>query len=447
MKTKRQISLFIILLVVAACQPAPKKQVPAMRNHVEWANINTIYELNTRQFSQEGTFIAVEAHLTEIKNLGIKTIWFMPIQPIGVKNRKGSLGSYYSIRDYTAINPELGTLQEFKTLVDKIHEMGIYVIIDWVANHTAWDHPWITQHPDWYSQDSSGQIISPVADWTDVADLNYDNFDLREAMIESMKFWVTEVNIDGFRCDVAEMVPIDFWEEAISRLDKIKPLFMLAEGNKPLLHRKAFDATYSWDLFHLMNEIAAGKKPAQALDSLLTAEQKNYPTGSMRLRFTTNHDENSWNGTVFERLGDGAKTFAVLTATIPGIPLIYNGQEAGMAKRLNFFERDPIVWHKNDFRSFYSRLFTFHLNNKAISQGNFEIIDCDQPQAVFAFRRRSGDKQVLVVLNLSPKSINTKLHADGLGTTYSEYFTGRSETLHDIQNLHLEPWQYLVYEN
>ena len=445
MRFSKLLIVGVFLMITVNCQT--KKPKPVAFAGPEWAAKKTIYELNIRQFSTSGTFKAVELRLIALKDLGAGIIWFMPVQPIGEENRKGSLGSYYSIKDYQAINPEFGTMEDFKSLVNKIHEMGMYAIIDWVANHTAWDNHLIEEHPDWYTQDSSGQIIAPVPDWTDVADLNYDNPEVWDYMIESMKFWLTETDIDGFRCDVAEMVPLEFWQRARTELDSIKPVLMLAEGEKPELHQNAFDITYSWNLYRLMNLIAKDKANLSAIDSLLDKEKQRYPAGAGRLRFTTNHDENSWNGTVFERLGDGNKAFAVLAATVPGIPLLYSGQEAGMDKRLKFFNRDPIIWRANAYRRFYSRLFRLYQKNPALNSGSMQRITTDSDSDVYAFVRENGEDKIVVILNLSGSEQQVQLDTDHIAGMYRGYFTGRKTKLKDDHHFTLKPWDYKIFVN
>ena len=442
-------TLFLISLLLILSQSCSSRQADTTQNRkgADWVPTQTIYELNIRQFSTSGTFRAVENRLAAIHELGITTIWIMPVQPIGQKKRKGSLGSYYSIKDYRAINPEFGSMDDFKELVNKIHQLGMHVIIDWVANHTSWDNPLITAHPDWYTHDSTGAIVSPVADWTDVADLNYKNKALRTYMIESMQYWLRETDVDGFRCDVAEMVPLDFWQQARPDLEKIKPVFLLAEGDAPNLYNQAFDATYSWDLYRLMNKIAKGDQPAGAVFDLLRKENKRYSADFLPLRFTTNHDENSWNGTVFERLGEGAKTFAVLAATLPGIPLLYNGQEAGLNKRLNFFEQDPIIWHVNEFRHFYTRLFTLHMKNPSINAGNFLRLHTGADNFVVAFLRTNGEHKVITVLNLSSGAQMISLHSSQIAGRYMEHFSGEISELETDNSLQLEPWGIRVFVN
>jgi len=418
--------------------------------HVDWSKNASIYEANIRQFSKEGTFKKFEDYLPELKKMNVGIIWLMPINPIGEKNRKGSLGSYYSVKDYKDINPEFGTKEDFKNLVDKIHELGMYVIIDWVANHTAWDHKWITTNPEFYTKDKEGKMVSPF-DWSDVADLNYDNKELRSEMTDAMKYWVSDFGIDGFRCDVAGMVPLDFWNDVRVSLDKIKPVFMLAEASEPELQEKAFDMTYGWQYKDLFNDIAQGKKTAKDLaDYIKNDEEKKYNPDSYRMIFTSNHDENSWNGTEFERLGDAAETFLVLSNLLKGMPLCYSGQEAGFNKRLEFFERDPIVWKEHKFRELYTKLFALKKENKALwnglSGGDVMILKTDNDETVFAFSRKKDNKEILSVINLSPKSQKVYVHDSSISGTYKNIITGNSFQLEKNITLEMKPWEYQIWE-
>ena len=303
---------------------ATRASVVDTLTHPAWTRNADIYEVNVRQFSPDGTLKGVQAHLPRLKALGVDIIWLMPVQPIGRKNRKGPLGSYYSIADYTAINPELGTMADFDALVAAAHREGIKVLLDWVPNHTAFDHPWTTAHKAYYVTRADGTIINARdneghdTDWTDVAELNYDNPELRTAMIDAMRWWLVNGKIDGFRCDVAGGVPLDFWLQARAALQKTKPdLFMLAEAEDPKLHA-AFDMTYGWEMHHLMNEVAQGKKPTGAFDAYFARQDSLFGRGAYRMYFTSNHDENSWNGSEFERMGANALPMYVLAATIRG---------------------------------------------------------------------------------------------------------------------------------
>ncbi|KPK65005.1 MAG: hypothetical protein AMS21_05905 [Gemmatimonas sp. SG8_38_2] len=421
-----------------------EKQAP------EWSRNATIYEVNLRQYSEAGTFAEFEQHLPRLKDLGVEIVWLMPIHPIGEENRKGSLGSYYSVRDYTAINPEHGDLEDLKRLVRRAHEMDLYLILDWVANHTAWDHPWVDDHPDWYSRDEDGNMMPPVPDWSDVADLNYDNHEMRRAMIEALEFWVREADIDGYRCDAAGMVPLDFWRAARAELDEIKPVFMLAEWDEPELH-EAFDGTYSWGFHHLMNAAAEGEIDADSMAAFLAADAQRYPADAFRMQFTSNHDENSWNGTVFERLGDGAATFAVLAAIVPGMPLVYSGQEAGLDKRLAFFEKDVIQWREHPFFDLYGDLLNLNQTNRALWNGSYggamQRLTATESGAVLAFTSEKDDDEVLAVFNLSGTQVTTTIAGASLPGTYTRVLWEEpsSVSLGASADMTLEPWEYRVY--
>jgi glycosidase len=417
-------------------------------NPPEWSYNKAIYEVNVRQFTEQGNIKEFQQHLPRLKELGADILWLMPIHPIGEKNRKGTLGSYYSVKDYKAVNPEFGTLEEFKSLVKMIHKMGMHVIIDWVANHTAWDHNWIEEHPDFYTKNSLGNFISPNADWTDVADLNFENKELWSEMIEALKFWVEEYDIDGYRCDVAGMVPIEFWVEARTELEKIKNVFMLAEWDTPEVHF-AFDVSYDWNLHHILNGIAKEEKTVIDLIQHLNKNEKDFPADAFRMQFTSNHDENSWNGTEYERLGDGVETFAVLTCLIPDMPLIYTGQEAGNNKRLAFFEKDLVEWKENKLFNVYAKLFELKKNNKALQNGTpggeMNYIKSSREKNIFAFSRSVEKNKVLAVFNLSNKPFEVELTGESLPGNYKNYFTGKLESFSSKESVELQPWEYRVY--
>jgi len=364
-----------------------------------------IYEVNVRQYTPEGTFQAFSNHLPRLKDLGVDILWLMPIHPIGELERKGSLGSYYAVRDYTAVNPEFGSMDDFKALVKKAHAHGFKVIIDWVANHTSPDAVW-TEHKDWYQTDSSGNFVIQY-DWTDIAQLDFDNHDMRRAMTNAMLFWVRETDIDGFRCDVAWNIPADFWESTVTELKAIKrDLFMLAEAEEPPLQLKAFNSYYAWHLHHVMNLVAQGKSDVNEFRKVLNAMLQRFPTHAIPMYFTSNHDENSWAGTEFERMGPAARAFAALCYLLPGMPLIYNGQEAGFDRRLQFFEKDLIDWDDTlDFTSFYRNLNHLRKSNRALfSQekgGALVELDNSVPEAIFSFERAVKGNKVIAVFNLS----------------------------------------------
>lgn len=416
----------------------------------KWSQSANIYEVNIRQYTKEGTFRAFAQHLTRLRQMGVDILWFMPIQPIGKLNRKGNLGSYYSILDYKSINPEFGTAIDFKKLVDTAHSLGFRVILDWVANHTSWDHIWTQTNPEWYVKDSIGQYVSPY-DWTDVIKLDYSNDEMRNAMIEAMKYWVEEMDIDGFRCDVAGEVPLDFWEKTRSQLEEIKPIWMLAEdADKHYLLNKAFNANYGWPLHHLMNEVAIGRTEAYKLIEQIEKDLKSYPTGSYPMHFITNHDENTWNGTEYERLMDGVKAFSVFYYTIPGIPLIYSGQEAANSKRLAFFEKDEIDWSSLSLADFYSKLNTLKHENKVLwngaAGGDFAPIYNTKSKQVVSFKRSVDGQSMVVLINLSPVDAQTTIHMEGHEGNYLEYFTGESRIFSgNNEQFDLKPWEYKVY--
>jgi 1,4-alpha-glucan branching enzyme len=416
----------------------------------EWSKNANIYEVNIRQYTEEGTFKAFQDHLPRLKEMGVDILWLMPIHPIGEKNRKGTLGSYYSIRDYKAVNPEFGTMEDFKELVHTAQSMGFKVILDWVANHTAWDHHWISENPEFYTRDSLGNMISPY-DWTDVADLNYDVPEVSDAMLDALKFWVEEAGIDGYRCDVAGMVPTEFWERVRSELDAIKPVFMLAEAEQVDHHYRAFDMSYAWELHHLFNRIASGEKDANDLASYFERHDTTYPAAAYRMIFIDNHDENSWNGTVEERLGDASDLFAMLCYTLPGMPLIYSGQETGLDKRLEFFEKDVIVWD-DDFplMDFYTQLSVLKHDNMALWNGRFggtmTRIKTTNDTRIFAFLRERSDSKVLVIANLSVEpageiTLSGTLHHG----KYFNHFSGEQTDITENTVFNPGSWSYKVF--
>lgn len=417
---------------------------------VNWSKNLTLYEVNLRQYTRSGTFREFETHLPRLKKLGVGILWFMPIQPIGKKNRKGSLGSYYSIHDYTAVSPDYGTIEEFKALVEKIHDMGMYVLLDWVANHTAWDHVWTESHPEFYHKDDAGNFRPPVPEWEDVIDLNFDNQALRAEMINALKFWIEEVDIDGFRCDMAHLVPTSFWEQARRELESVKPLFMLAESENRDLLKSAFDMIYSWNIFHTANSIAKGEKTVHDLDAVLEYEVYKFPEKSYQLLFTSNHDENSWNGSAIERLGYGLETINVLMFTLAGMPLIYTGQEAGVWKRISFFEKDPVEWKADKMTPFYQALNSLRRRNPALWSNSYggkpQRIFTNNNHDIFAFVRQKDNQKIFVVLNLSGYEQYIHFQGENFAGQYKEIFSGESSQIRSSTQMHLHPWGYRVFE-
>jgi glycosidase len=399
-----------------------------------WAQSASIYEVNVRQFSNAAAgakFAGVKSQLPRLKALGVKILWLMPIYSISVEGRKGSLGSPYAVSNYKAINPEFGSLASLKSLVDAAHAQGFHVIFDWVANHTGLDNVW-TSHKDWYDSVING-VIQSNRDWADVADLNYNNADMRAAMIDAMKYWVNEVGIDGYRCDVAGGVPTEFWNEATKQLQAIKPLFMLAEneGDNTEL-QSAFVSNYGWPLLNSFNRFA--KSGGDVFDFVEPIKHiTGYPSGTFPMTFITNHDENSWNGTEYERLGAYVKRFSALYFTIPGMPLIYNGQEIGLKRRLQFFENDPITWTASSMTDFYRKLVSLKTKNPALwngSAGGAVKQYMGSNENVLTYTRVKGTNKVVVVINLTAKAQTdvVKLGSAAAGTFY-KYSTGAKTKL------------------
>jgi cyclomaltodextrinase / maltogenic alpha-amylase / neopullulanase len=417
--------------------------------HPEWSKNATIYEVNIRQCTPEGTIKAFEKQLPGIKKMEIDILWLMPINPIGKLNRKGTLGSYYSISDYKAVNPEYGTLDDLKKLVKEAHKMGMKVILDWVANHSSWDNVWTKTNPDFYTKDSAGNFKPPVADWTDVIGFNYKNPKLWVAMEDAMEYWIKECDVDGYRCDVAGMVTLPFWNFVRTQLDKIKPVFILAEAEGTQFHEHAFDMTYAWELHNITKEIYSGKQNVFDLNKYLTKEHKNYNSDDYRMVFTSNHDENSWHGSEFVRYGKSAKTFAVLCGVIKGMPLIYSGQEAGMNKTLRFFDKDTIDWKESDFRETYTKLNNLKLVNKALWNGNYGgemvMINSNKEKSVFAFAREKDGNKVVAIFNLSPDEQEFNLESASLEGNYKDLFSGKPVSLNGKESMKLKAWGYLVY--
>lgn len=419
-----------------------------MASHPDWILQGNIYEVNVRQYTKEGTFAAFGASLDRLKAMGVQTLWFMPINPISQKDRKGVLGSYYAVANYTAINPEFGTLADWKALVQKAHSMDFKVIIDWVPNHTGADHYWLTQHPDFYVQDSTGKPISPF-DWTDTRKLNYGNAALADTMINCMKYWLTETDIDGFRCDVAGDVPDAFWRRCIAELKKTKSnIFMLAEADKPAINKDGFDASYGWALLHMMYNISAGKRPAFGIDSVVNTIDTSYPSNALKLCFTSNHDENSWNKSDYGTFpGASHAPFAVLTQTIGrSVPLIYGSQEEPYLDSISFFYKDQITFGKYGRAPFYKTLLELRKRNPALaSDAAFKKVDAGNPQALYAFTREKGGKKVLVVLNLSKQGQTVHITDKSLNAKAHNLFLMNDESP-AAQDWKIDPWGYAVYE-
>tara|TARA_B110000208_G_scaffold117319_1_gene143735 strand:+ start:509 stop:1912 length:1404 start_codon:yes stop_codon:yes gene_type:complete len=436
---KKTLILFVIAFIIFSCSKEQKElvnSIPPISNATLESAV--IYEANIRQYSPEGTFDEFTKDIPEIKKLGVKVIWLMPIFPISETKRKATggadskfasefpkeeqsryLGSYYAVSDFTKINPEFGDIEDFRTLVSTAHEHGIYVILDWVPNHTGWDHTWLQTNPEFYTQNEKGEVVHPKdTDWTDTADLNYDNLAMRTQMIADMKYWLKNENIDGFRCDVAGSVPLDFWQDAIPKLRAEKNIFMLAEAWEPaLLKDTLFDMAYAWDGHHLLNNLANGEKNVSDLKTYMqTTYNERYEKDDMLMNFVTNHDENSWNGTIQERMGIKAEMLTALSYVLPGMPLIYSGQEYDLNHRLKFFEKDSIPKTKGKTFTFLTKLGALKNTNSALNGGKekaiFEVLK--SAKDVFVLKRAKGDKTLLYLANFSDATSQVKVTEKGV---------------------------------
>ncbi|QSS97284.1 alpha-amylase family glycosyl hydrolase [Psychroflexus sp. ALD_RP9] len=477
MKNIKFLSLLVCCSVLfLACNEAPKQDnqnqekksiIQPVSNEV-LAN-SVIYEANIRQYSPEGTFDAFTKDIPQLKQLGVKVIWLMPVYPISMKNRKATgdlsiedikdpeekkkyLGSYYAISDYTAVNSNYGTKKDFDELVNTAHENGMYVILDWVANHTGWDHEWIEQHPEYYHKDKDGNVTDPINPdtgeswgWTDVAHLNYENKELWKAMNAEMLYWVKEHNIDGFRCDVAGNVPTDYWNQIVPKLKAIKPVFMLAESEDKDLFYEAFDMGYNWEGHHIMNEIAQGKMNVSDWDNYMKKIDTTYQKDDYLMNFITNHDENSWNGTVKERLGNASETMLAFSYTLPGMPLIYSGQEYDMNKRLKFFEKDSIPKVKAKVWPVLEKLGklknTIDALDGAKEAANYQRIKTSKNKSILAFKRFKHNSELIFIANMSdePKSFSVEINGEYKNAMTDKIISLNSEDLQDF-----EPWEYRI---
>lgn len=434
--------------------------------HPEWSRNAVIYEVNLRQYTDEGTVTAFAEHLPRLKDLGVDILWMMPVHPISEKDRKGTLGSYYSVADYTAFNPEFGTIDQFKEMVKKAHANGMKVILDWVPNHSGRDNKWVTQHPDWYEKDSLGNMKG-VYDWTDVYVFDYSNPEMRKGMIDAMKFWLTDVDVDGFRCDVAMEVPTDFWDEARPHLEAAKAdVFMLAEASKPELQKNGFDMGYNWPMKDLFSAIAATsgqysfkgadgnvkefpETHAVAIGKLLSEQAQEYPKDTYLMNMVTNHDLNSWEGTEFDRLGNLTNAFAVLSYTIPGMPMLYTAQETGMNRAFEFFEKDKAPqWEpRNEYFTFYQKLnnlkHTQHALAAGLEGGDMVEYATSSPD-LYIFSREKDGSRVVVLTNLGKDDTAVEFTGDKPSVDgMTDYFSGAGAAI----PASLAPGQYLVFVN
>ncbi|XHS80164.1 alpha-amylase family glycosyl hydrolase [Burkholderiaceae bacterium UC74_6] len=447
-------SLLLAFTLVTASNAAPgeiDQPKPYVQfKHPDWAKDATLYELNTRQFTPEGTLAAAETQLPRLAQLGVGILWLMPIHPIGEVQRKGSLGSPYAVRDYRAVSPELGTLADLRRFVATAHKLGMHVILDWVGNHTAWDNVLVKTHPDWYVRDEHGRFQpTPWYDWADIIDLDYDQPGLRHYMREALQYWVREADIDGYRVDAAGLSPLDFWEQAASDLRAIKPVFLLAEWESRDLHARAFDATYAWSWWDGMKLVAEGRADATSLHPYYAWNRKFYPRDAYRMLYTTNHDKNSWEGTEYEIFGLAAEAARVLSFISEGLPMVYNGQEAGNRKRLAFFERDPIAWKAAPEGELLARLIALKKRHSALWNGAagalMEPVPNSAPQQVLSFVRADARSKVLAVFNLSAKPVQVQFKGERAAGRYKDFSSGAEVSMKDDGTLTLPAWGWRVF--
>lgn len=410
---------------------------------------SNIYAVNMRQYTAEGTFNAFADHLPRLKDMGVEILWFMPIHPIGLENRKGTLGSYYSIKDFRDVNPEYGDKDDFNNLIIKAHELGMKVVLDWVANHAAWDNVWTKTNPDFFEQDESGHFKAPY-DWSDVIQINHSNADEQQAMIDAMKYWVVNFDIDGFRADLAHLTPLPFWINARTQITPLKnDLIWLAE-TEDIPYHQAFDITFTWKWMHITEEYCKGEKDFNTLLHTLQHYANDFPLDAMRMYFTSNHDENSWCGTEYEKYGAWAKALAVFSCTWYGIPLIYSGQELPVTRRLKFFDKDTIEWTDDAvLHSFYKIMLHLRKSSKAISAGIKSLpvmVNGATEMNVLAFYRSFEDQMVIVFLNMSKEPVQYYFSTDGLAGAYRNIFTGETVFLNDGGSIELEAAGFMVIE-
>lgn len=424
-------------------QPQPYVEL----KHPDWAESAVIYQVNLRQFTPEGTINAFKAHLPRIKALGIDIIWLMPIHPIGIKNRKGGLGSPYSVQNYYAVNPEFGTLDDLKELVREVHRLGMYIILDWIANHSAWDNPLVSEHPEWYVKAKNGSFQSPPwYDWDDSIRFDFTEAAFRQYMTEAMKYWVQETDIDGYRCDVAGFVPLDFWNNVRRELDTIKPVFMLAEWESRDIHKQAFDMSYSWSLWEKLVAVAKGKG-FNALIEYIAHDVNTFPRDAYRMLFTDNHDKNAWEGDQYSNFGAMLPAAIVMTVVANGMPLVYGGQEAGLDRSLKFFDRDTIEWREHPNNALYQTLFALKHQNLALRNGKRggEMIRINNDgENVLSFYRESDGHRVVAIINFNDHKIRCCLDCQDISGEYTDWFQQQNYTLENSAEMELAAWGYVV---
>ncbi|MFI3280472.1 MAG: alpha-amylase family glycosyl hydrolase [Rikenellaceae bacterium] len=418
--------------------------------HPQWSYGAVLYEMNVRQLTSEGTLTAATQRLQFLRDLGMDVIWLMPIYPIGGEDRKGGLGSYYSIKDYCDINPEMGTLADFDEFLAEAHRLEMHVILDWVANHTARDARWVTEKPaEWYERDEQGAPLVPW-DWSDTAKLNYANHDVWQGQIDAMKFWVAR-GVDGFRCDMAMLVPIAFWQEVAEALHEVNPeIFMLAEAEQQNLFDRAFDCCYAWELHHIMVDVAAGRQRADAIRDYLYRDSHTYPAWAMRMAFTSNHDENSWQGSESKIFGDALQIMRLFSFVAPyTMPLLYTGQEVGYDHSFDFFDRDSIpedIYTFNSTSEYYKKLIEIKHSFDSLSAGErggmWTTISNNAKDCLLILVRESSKDRVIAIMNLSPYTIDCNYDTGIYAGDYQDAFSGEPYHYHRYINEQMAGWSY-----
>ena len=416
----------------------------------DWLATTNIYEVNIRQYTVEGTFIAFAKELPRLKDLGVEVLWLMPVHPIGRLNRKGKLGSYYSIMDFKAVNPEFGTTDDFNDLIKQAHSLGMKVIMDWVANHAAWDNVWTTDHPEYFERDSDGNFKPPY-DWTDVIQIDHANEAEQDAMIDAMKFWIIDFDIDGFRADLAHLTPLEFWKKARTAIESLKPGLLWLAETEEINYHEVFDASFTWEWMHSTEEYYKKNAGLKILYAVLNKYQTNFPADAYRMYFTSNHDENTWNGTEYEKYGDMAKALAVFSFTWNGIPMIYCGQEMPNLKRLQFFEKDVIAWNgEYALHDFYKTLLKLRKRNPALRTNDPAVIThfiiTSDDKSILAYLRKNKKDEVLVLLNLCKEKTDFVIKDQLINGSFINVFSKTEDDFSADTVIEMQPWEFLVYE-
>ena len=445
-------TVIIIIALFTSCKKDIKDKLPDIPGNEVQAiskNNRVIYEINVRNYSAAGNFAGVEKDLPRLKDLGIDILWLMPIHPIGVLNRQGTLGSPYAVKDYKSINPDLGTAADLTSLIQAAHKDGMEVWLDWVGNHTAWDHPWVQQHLDYYAERNGQRPYSPE-NWTDVVQLDYNNSNLRVAMIDALKYWVSEFNIDGYRCDAATFIPVSFWKEARQQVDAVKPITWLCEGDNAA-YMEAFDYDYAWSFNTALNNLGSNTDVSKlvAACNLLVGNPDYAKKG--RMIYLTNHDLNAYDGTEISRYGNNVLPLTVLYFTVYDMPLIYNGQEIGWNTSMNLFDASPIDWQQGNMRYYklFKKLTQLKRTQPALESGlnrvHLSRYTTNHDDKVFVYSKTKGNSEVLVMLNFSNNPVRFKLSSYSPNGAFYNFLSGERQTFSTTDPITLEANGYAIY--